>query len=97
MEAITLELKPGAGGDEAALFAEELFRMYKKFAQSQGWKFEGDRKRLKAVIKGEGVHQKLKNESGVHRVQRVPKTERSGRIHTSTVAVAILPQKSHGN
>lgn len=94
MDSIILEIRPGAGGDEAELFAAELFRMYKKFAQSQGWSFKEAANSLTAKIKGEEVYQKLRNESGVHRVQRVPETERSGRIHTSTATVAVLPQVS---
>ena len=92
-ESIILEIRAGAGGDEAGLFATELLRMYQKFATSQGWKFKL-RDNLCAEITGQGVLKALKHESGVHRVQRVPKTEKSGRIHTSTVTVAILPKVS---
>ncbi len=91
MNSVILEIRAGTGGDEAGLFATELLRMYQKFSQSQGWKFK-PRDNFCAEIKGEGVLKALKHESGVHRVQRVPKTERSGRIHTSTVTVAILPK-----
>jgi peptide chain release factor 1 len=98
---VVLEIRAGTGGEEAALFAYELFRMYSKFAEKQGWgievmsKSEGDAGGLKeviATIEGRGVYSKLKYESGVHRVQRVPATEASGRIHTSTVTVAVLPE-----
>ncbi len=97
---IILEIRAGAGGDEAAIFAGELTRMYQKYATKKGWGFiildfnqtslDGY-KTLVAEINGEGVYDELKQESGVHRVQRVPKTEKSGRVHTSTVSVAILP------
>lgn len=98
---VILEIRQGAGGDEAALFAAELLRMYKRYAEKKGWKFEilsihqndrGGIKEAVALIKGEGAYSKLKYESGVHRVQRVPETESSGRIHTSTVTVAVLPE-----
>jgi peptide chain release factor 1 len=98
---VVLEIRAGTGGDEAALFASELFRMYSKFAERQGWKIEvmstnetgvGGIKEVIATIEGKGVYSKLKYESGVHRVQRVPATEASGRIHTSTVTVAVLPE-----
>ncbi len=98
---VILEIRQGAGGDEAALFAAELFRMYQRFAEKNGWKVEvlslhenerGGIKEVIALIKGEGAYSKLKYESGVHRVQRVPETESSGRIHTSTVTVAVLPE-----
>jgi peptide chain release factor 1 len=98
---VVLEIRAGTGGDEAALFAGELFRMYSKFAERQGWKIEvmsssdtgvGGLKEVIAVIEGRGVYSKLKYESGVHRVQRVPATEASGRIHTSTATVAVLPE-----
>src|SRR5437867_3519374 len=98
---VILEIRPGTGGDEAALFAAELFRMYSKFAERQGWRLEvmstsetgvGGLKEVIATIEGRGVYSKLKYESGVHRVQRVPETEASGRIHTSTVTVAVLPE-----
>ncbi len=96
-----LEVRAGTGGDEAALFAAELFRMYQRFAELQGWKFEvltmsdsalGGVKEASASISGKNVFQKLKFESGVHRVQRVPKTETQGRIHTSAATVAVLPE-----
>ena len=86
-----LEIRPGAGGDEAKIWAKDLLRMYLKYAQSKEWKTAliGN---LTLRIKGEGAYNLLKNESGVHRVQRIPKTERYGRIHTSTASVAVLPQ-----
>ncbi|WP_424139284.1 peptide chain release factor 1 [Roseomonas chloroacetimidivorans] len=96
-----LEVRPAAGGDEAGLFASELFRAYQRYAESQGWRFEllewdeseaGGIKGASASITGRGVFAKLKFESGVHRVQRVPATETQGRIHTSTVTVAVLPE-----
>src|SRR5437588_616085 len=98
---VVLEIRAGTGGDEAALFAGELFRMYNKFAERQGWRVEvmsssntgvGGLKEVIATIEGRGVYSKLKYESGVHRVQRVPATEASGRIHTSTATVAALPE-----
>jgi peptide chain release factor 1 len=98
---VVLEIRAGTGGDEAALFASELFRMYSKYAERQGWRLEvlssnetgvGGLKEVIATIEGRGVYSKLKYESGVHRVQRVPATEASGRIHTSTVTVAVLPE-----
>jgi len=98
---VVLEIRAGTGGDEAALFAAELFRMYSKFAERQGWRLEvlssnetgvGGVKEIIATIEGRGVYSKLKYESGVHRVQRVPATEASGRIHTSTSTVAVLPE-----
>ena len=98
---VILEIRAGTGGDEAALFAGELFRMYSKFAERQGWRIEvmsssdtgvGGLKEVIAMIEGRGVYSKLKYESGVHRVQRVPATEASGRVHTSTVTVAVLPE-----
>jgi peptide chain release factor 1 len=98
---IVLEIRAGTGGDEAALFAAELFRMYSKFAERQGWRLEvlsssdtgvGGLKEVIATIEGERVYSRLKYESGVHRVQRVPATEASGRIHTSTATVAVLPE-----
>lgn len=98
---IILEIRAGAGGDEAALFADELFRGYMHYASSQGWKVEmisysegnaGGAKEIIASVTGESVYSKLKYESGVHRVQRVPKTEAAGRIHTSTVTVAVIPE-----
>ena len=96
-----LEIRAGTGGDEAALFVEDLFRMYSRYAESQGWKVEimdssplgiGGFKEIIALISGEQVYSKLKYESGVHRVQRVPETEAQGRVHTSAVTVAILPE-----
>lgn len=98
---IILEIRAGAGGDEASLFADELFRAYAHYASGLGWKAEllsyvdgnvGGAKEVIASISGESVYSKLKYESGVHRVQRVPKTEAAGRIHTSTVTVAIIPE-----
>ncbi len=98
---IILEIRAGAGGDEASLFAYELFRAYTHYADSEGWKVEvmsisegnaGGYKEVIAAIQGEKVYSKLKFESGVHRVQRVPKTEASGRIHTSTITVAVIPE-----
>jgi peptide chain release factor 1 len=96
-----LEVRAGTGGDEAALFAAELFRMYQRYAELHGWKFElldvadtglGGVKEASASINGRGVFARLKFESGVHRVQRVPETESSGRIHTSAATVAVLPE-----
>ncbi len=96
-----LEIRAGTGGDEAALFTGDLFRMYSRFAENMGWKVEimssnpigiGGFKEIIALISGEQVYSKLKYESGVHRVQRVPETETQGRIHTSAVTVAILPE-----
>ncbi len=98
---VVLEIRAGAGGDEAALFASDLFRMYTRYAERQGWKLEvlnlsdtgvGGTKEVTALIEGKGVYGRLKYESGVHRVQRVPTTEASGRIHTSTATVAVLPE-----
>src|ERR671925_266932 len=98
---VYLEIRAGAGGDEAALFAADLFRMYSRYAEKHGWKVElvdvntigiGGFKEVVALIRGKGVYSRLKYESGVHRVQRVPATEASGRIHTSTATVAILPE-----
>src|SRR6266545_2977347 len=98
---VMLEIRAGTGGDEAALFAAELFRMYTMFAERQGWRLEvmsssdtgvGGLKEVIATIEGRGAYSKLKYESGVHRVQRVPATEASGRIHTSTATVAVLPE-----
>lgn len=88
-----LEIRSAAGGDEAGLFADDLIRMYSRFAQNKGWKIEElDKNVLK--IEGVGVYSVLQKESGVHRVQRVPVTESGGRIHTSTATVAVLPQVS---
>ncbi len=98
---IILEIRAGAGGDEAALFASELYRMYVNFADSQHWKVElisvnengiGGFKEVVAMISGKGAYSKMKYESGVHRVQRVPETESGGRIHTSTATVAVMPE-----
>jgi peptide chain release factor 1 len=98
---VIIEIRAGTGGDEASLFAGDLFRMYERFAAKQGWKVEmvsasegsmGGYKEIIAEIRGRGAFAKLKYESGVHRVQRVPDTEASGRIHTSTATVAVLPE-----
>jgi peptide chain release factor 1 len=98
---VVLEIRGGTGGDEAALFAADLFRMYSRYAERQGWRVEvlssnetgvGGLKQVIATIEGKGVYSKLKYESGVHRVQREPATEASGRIHTSTATVAVLPE-----
>ena len=96
-----LEIRAGTGGDEAALFAAEVFRMYQRYAERQGWKVDvvsqnrtgqGGIKEVIAMVEGERVFSKLRYESGVHRVQRVPVTEGSGRIHTSAITVAVLPE-----
>ncbi len=98
---VILEIRAGAGGEEAALFASDLFRMYVRYAESKGWSVEvmsksiseqGGFKEVILLIKGRGIYKRLKHESGVHRVQRIPKTESQGRIHTSTVTVAVLPE-----
>jgi len=98
---VLLEIRAGTGGEEAALFAAEMFRMYSRFAERQGWKLDvisktwagqGGLKEVIAMIEGERVYSKLRYESGVHRVQRVPSTEASGRIHTSAITVAVLPE-----
>lgn len=98
---VIVEIRGGAGGDEAALFAGSLMRMYSMYAESKRWKVEiinanetglGGYKEVSFMIEGEGAYSRLKYESGVHRVQRVPETETSGRIHTSTVTVAVLPE-----
>ncbi len=98
---VVLEIRAGTGGDEAANFASDLFRMYSRHAERQGWRMEvlnlsetgvGGTKEVIALIEGKGVFGRLKYESGVHRVQRVPATEASGRIHTSTATVAVLPE-----
>lgn len=98
---VIIEIRGGAGGEEAALFANSLFRMYTMYAQLKGWKMEivsanptelGGYKEISFSIEGEGAYAKLKYESGVHRVQRVPETEAQGRIHTSTITVAVLPE-----
>ena len=98
---IIMEIRGGAGGDEASLFAEDLFRMYNKYAERKGWKTEvlsshlresGGFREVIFAVKGKNVYRRLRFESGTHRVQRVPVTEASGRIHTSTVTVAVLPE-----
>src|SRR3989442_1579296 len=98
---IIMEIRAGAGGDEASLFAGDLFRMYSRYAERNRWKVEvlqssptelGGFKEVIFSIQGKGVYRRLKYESGVHRVQRVPATESSGRIHTSTATVAVLPE-----
>ncbi len=98
---VIVEVRGGAGGDEAALFAGDLFRMYSRYAERQNWKTEfmsssdsdvGGFKEVSFLIKGQGAYSRLKYESGVHRVQRIPTTESGGRIHTSTVTVAVLPE-----
>ncbi|MGD0458090.1 MAG: peptide chain release factor 1 [Terriglobia bacterium] len=98
---VVLEIRAGTGGDEATLFAQEIFRMYDRYAESQGWRVEvlstslsgiGGLKEVIALIEGQRVYSKLKYESGVHRVQRVPATEQQGRIHTSAITVAVLPE-----
>lgn len=98
---VILEVRAGTGGDEAALFAADLWRMYTRYAQESGWRFEmldvseteiGGLKEASASISGKGVYARLKYESGVHRVQRVPTTEAGGRIHTSAATVAVLPE-----
>jgi peptide chain release factor 1 len=100
-KSVIVEIRAGTGGDEAALFAAELFRMYSRYAETQGWKVEvlesspsslGGLKEIVAAIQGNKVYSKLKYESGVHRVQRVPATETQGRIHTSAATVAVLPE-----
>ncbi len=97
---VFLEIRAGTGGDEAGIFAADLVRMYQRYAERRGWKFKvfdytkndiGGYKSFVALVKGAGVYDELGQESGVHRVQRVPETEKSGRIHTSTASVAILP------
>lgn len=98
---VIVEIRAGTGGDEATLFAAEMLRMYARYAERQGWRFEvldasesgiGGMKEAIALIEGDKVYSKMKHESGVHRVQRVPQTEASGRIHTSAITVAILPE-----
>lgn len=100
-KSVIMEIRAGTGGDEAALFASDLFRMYSRYAEAQGWKVDimdshftdiGGIKELIIVVDGAGVYSKLKYESGVHRVQRVPTTESGGRIHTSAATVAVLPE-----
>jgi len=99
MQSIIMEIRAGAGGEEAALFAKDLFKMYSKYAERKNWKVKvfdssetelGGFKQITFSIKGEGVFSKLKYEGGVHRVQRIPKTEKGNRIHTSTCSVAVL-------
>ena len=96
-----IEIRPGTGGEEAALFAADLLRMYQRYAEARGWRFEiveeqttelGGIKEVVARVEGEGAYARLKYESGVHRVQRVPETESGGRIHTSAATVAVLPE-----
>jgi peptide chain release factor 1 len=98
---VIVEIRAGTGGDEASLFAAEIFRMYTRFAETQHWKVEvlstsesgvGGLKEVIAIIEGKGVYSRMKYESGVHRVQRVPATEQQGRVHTSAVTVAVLPE-----
>jgi peptide chain release factor 1 len=98
---VILEIRAGTGGDEATLFAAEIFRMYSRYAEGQRWKVEvlstsesgvGGLKEVIAIIEGKGVYSRMKYESGVHRVQRVPQTEQQGRVHTSAVTVAVLPE-----
>src|SRR5689334_17345039 len=98
---VVLEIRAGTGGDEATLFAAEIFRMYSRYAEAQRWKVEvlstsesgvGGLKEVIAIIEGKGVYSRMKYESGVHRVQRVPATEQQGRVHTSAVTVAVLPE-----
>ena len=98
---IIVEVRAGTGGEEAALFAGDLFRMYSRFAEKKGWKtkvLDSNASSLKGIkeiifkISGENAYEKLKQEGGVHRVQRIPETEKSGRIHTSTATVAVLPE-----
>src|SRR6202043_3711482 len=100
-KSVILEIRAGTGGDEAGIFAGDLYRMYSRFAETQGWKVEvlesspssqGGGKEIVAAIQGNKVYSKLKYESGVHRVQRVPATEQQGRIHTSAATVAVLPE-----
>jgi peptide chain release factor 1 len=98
---VILEVRAGTGGEEACLFAAEILRMYSRYSEKQGWKFQvtdasetglGGIQKAEAIIEGNRVYSKLKHESGVHRVQRVPQTEASGRIHTSAITVAVLPE-----
>lgn len=98
---VILEIRAGAGGDEASIFAGEMYRMYQRYADKRGWRIEvmsasptgtGGFKEVTAMISGDKVYSRLKNEGGVHRVQRVPQTETQGRVHTSTVTVAVLPE-----
>lgn len=107
-QSIIIEIRAGTGGDEAGLFAADLYRMYSKYAQKKGWKEHildssaptiGGYKEIIFELSGEGVYEKMQNEGGVHRVQRVPETEKQGRVHTSTVSVAVLlkPKKTEIN
>ncbi len=98
---VIMEIRAGTGGEEAAIFAADLFRMYTKYAQSQGWGFSildsshttlGGFKEIILEINGPAAFEELRNESGVHRVQRIPRTEKNGRVHTSTATVAVLPK-----
>lgn len=98
---IIVEIRAGTGGDEAALFAADLFRMYARYAERQDWSYDiisqsqndlGGLKEIQFLVKGDGVYGRLKYESGVHRVQRIPTTEKAGRVHTSTATVAVLPE-----
>ena len=98
---VILEIRAGTGGDEATLFAQEIFRMYTRYGEGQGWRMDvlssslssiGGLKEIIALMEGENVYSKLKYESGVHRVQRVPETEQQGRVHTSAITVAVLPE-----
>ena len=98
---VVVEIRAGAGGDEAALFAAEIYRMYAHYAEGRGWKIEvleseetgiGGMKSINFMVSGSGAYSVLKYESGVHRVQRVPETESGGRIHTSTITVAVMPE-----
>ncbi|MGH7859386.1 MAG: PCRF domain-containing protein, partial [Candidatus Binatia bacterium] len=98
---VVLEVRAGTGGDEASLFAAELYRMYARYAERRGWKVElldlsesdaGGVKEVSAIVEGRGAWSRLKHESGIHRVQRVPRTEAAGRIHTSAATVAVLPE-----
>lgn len=100
-DAVIVEIRAGAGGDEAALFAADLFRMYSRYASSQGWRQNvldsklselGGYKEIVFELKGGDSFEKMQNEGGVHRVQRIPKTEKQGRVHTSTASVAVLPK-----
>lgn len=104
-KSVIVEIRAGAGGEEAALFAADLFRMYSKYAQSEGWKQNildsrpteiGGFKEIVFELSGQDVFSKMRKEAGVHRVQRIPKTEKSGRVHTSTVSLAVLPKPKKG-
>src|SRR5207253_9982677 len=103
---VILEIRAGTGGGEATLFAARMFRMYTRYAETQRWKVEvlstsesgvGGLKEVIAIIEGERVYSRLKYESGVHRVQRVPQTEQQGRVHASAVTVAVLPEAEDGD